>query len=148
MALHTYGIVHINGDAMNEDNNDESTTGQSAVETSGEGAIDPRLVTIARAIGRLIARERFAEHEAAAAKTIWTVSEARGNLSKIIDRAQTRGAQTVTCKGRAVAVIVSPDEWERTVKRPTGNLAEFFAASPLRESELTIERAKDTPPTR
>lgn len=54
----------------------------------------------------------------------------------------------MTRNGRPVAVIVSPDEWERTVKRRGGNLAEFFAASPLRESELTIERTKDTPPTR
>lgn len=36
------------------------------------------------------------------------------------------------------------EEWERKTKR-TGNLAEFFAASPLRESGLEIERLNDPP---
>ncbi len=41
-------------------------------------------------------------------------------------------------------VLVSFDEWERKTKR-TGNLAEFFAGSPLRESDLVVERPSDTP---
>jgi hypothetical protein len=39
-------------------------------------------------------------------------------------------------------VVVSSAEWQKKVKRK-GNLAEFFAASPLRASGLRIERAKD-----
>jgi hypothetical protein len=39
-------------------------------------------------------------------------------------------------------VIVSPTEWERKVKRK-GNLAEFFAASRLRASDLRVKRTKD-----
>jgi hypothetical protein len=46
-------------------------------------------------------------------------------------------------KGRT-AVVVSAEEWERKTKR-TGNLAEFFAASPLRGSKLNVERAKGGP---
>jgi len=52
------------------------------------------------------------------------------------------GPQTITRNGRHVAVIVSVEEWERKTKRK-GNLAEFFAASPLRNSGLRIERTKD-----
>jgi hypothetical protein len=37
---------------------------------------------------------------------------------------------------------VSAEEWERKTKR-NGNLAEFFAASPLRDSGLVIERSAD-----
>ncbi len=37
------------------------------------------------------------------------------------------------------AVIVAPEEWDRKTKR-TGNLAEFFAASPLRGSGLRVKR--------
>jgi len=38
--------------------------------------------------------------------------------------------------------VVAAEEWERKTKR-TGNLAEFFAASPLRGSGLKIQRLKD-----
>lgn len=73
----------------------------------------------------------------------WTVAEAKAKLSEVIERARRRGPQTVTRNGRPAVVIVAAEEWERKTKR-SGNLAEFFAASPLRGSTLTIERAKDT----
>jgi hypothetical protein len=41
-------------------------------------------------------------------------------------------------------VIVSAEEWERKTCR-VGNLAEFFAASPLRDASLDLERVKDAP---
>jgi len=72
----------------------------------------------------------------------WTVAEAKAKFSELIERARTRGPQTITRHGRVAAVIVSPMEWERKVNRK-GNLAEFFAASPLRASGLRIERSKD-----
>ena len=72
----------------------------------------------------------------------WTVAEAKAKLSEVIDRARKRGPQTVTRNGRPAVVIVAAEEWERKTKR-TGNLAEFFAASPLPGSALTIERSKD-----
>jgi prevent-host-death family protein len=72
----------------------------------------------------------------------WTVAQAKARFSELIERATTRGPQTITRNGRAAAVIVSATEWERKSKRK-GNLAEFLAASPLRESDLVVERAKD-----
>lgn len=72
---------------------------------------------------------------------IWTVAEAKAKLSELIDRARSGGPQTITRKGRTAVVVVSAEEWERKTKR-TGNLAEFFAASPLRGSKLKVERAK------
>ncbi len=74
----------------------------------------------------------------------WTVAAAKAKFSEVIDRAQTDGPQTVTRHGRSAVVIVSVAEWERATKR-TGNLAEFFAASPLRDSGLVIQRRKDKP---
>jgi prevent-host-death family protein len=74
----------------------------------------------------------------------WTVAEAKAKLSELIERARTRGPQTITRNGRTAAVLVSADAWERKTKR-RGNLADFFAASPLRESGLVIERSKDPP---
>jgi prevent-host-death family protein len=74
----------------------------------------------------------------------WTVAEAKAKFSELIERARSRGPQTITRNGRTTAVLVSAEEWERKTKR-SGNLAEFFAASPLRESGLVIERSKDKP---
>jgi len=39
-------------------------------------------------------------------------------------------------------VVVVAEEWKRKTKR-VGNLAEFFAASPLRGSGLKLRRLKD-----
>jgi prevent-host-death family protein len=74
----------------------------------------------------------------------WTVAEAKARLSEVIERAKSGGPQTITKNGRTAVVVVDADEWERKTKR-TGNLAEFFAASPLRQSGLKIKRSKDRP---
>jgi prevent-host-death family protein len=75
---------------------------------------------------------------------IWTVAEAKAKFSEVIERAQTNGPQTVTRNGRRAVVVVAAEEWERKTKR-TGNLAEFFAASPLRGSGLKVRRLTDRP---
>lgn len=75
---------------------------------------------------------------------IWTVAEAKAKFSQVIERARSAGPQAITKNGRRAAVIVSAEEWERKTKR-TGNLAEFFAASPLRGSGLKVKRLKDRP---
>jgi prevent-host-death family protein len=74
----------------------------------------------------------------------WPVGEAKARLSEVIDRALSEGPQAITRNGSMVVVIVSAEEWERKTRRK-GNLAEFFAASPLRNSGLKIERSKDKP---
>ena len=74
----------------------------------------------------------------------WTVAEAKAKLSEVIERARSRGPQTITRNGRNAAVVVAVEEWERKTRR-VGNLAEFFAASPLRGSGLEVRRRKDRP---
>lgn len=71
----------------------------------------------------------------------WTVAEAKAKLSEVVDKARTKGPQTITKNGRKAVVVVSAEEWERKTHRP-GNLAEFFAESPLRGSGLKITRIK------
>lgn len=73
----------------------------------------------------------------------WTVAEAKAKLSEVINRAETTGPQTITRNGRKTVVVVAAEEWERKTTRQ-GNLAEFFAASPLRGSKLKIRR-RDRP---
>jgi len=74
----------------------------------------------------------------------WTVAEAKAKFSEIIERAMSDGPQTITRNGRKAAVVVGAEEWQRKTKR-IGNLAEFFAESPLRESGLKIRRLKERP---
>jgi prevent-host-death family protein len=72
----------------------------------------------------------------------WTVAEAKARLSKLIEQAQSSGPQIITKRGKSTAVIVSADEWARKSQR-TGDLAEFFAGSPLRGSKIDTRRRKD-----
>ena len=69
----------------------------------------------------------------------WTVAEAKAKFSQVIDSAQSQGPQTITRNGRTTVVIVAVEEWERKTRRK-GNLAEFFASSPLRGSGLRLKR--------
>jgi prevent-host-death family protein len=71
----------------------------------------------------------------------WTVAEAKAKFSEVIESAKSHGPQTITRNGRTAAVIVDAEEWERKTKRK-GNLAEFFATSPLRGSGLKLKRVK------
>jgi prevent-host-death family protein len=71
----------------------------------------------------------------------WTVAEAKAKFSELVDRAKSRGPQTITKHGRSAVVVVAAEEWQRKTKR-VGNLAEFFAASPLRGSGLKLKRVK------
>ncbi len=73
-------------------------------------------------------------------KLSWTVAEAKAKLSEVIDRAGAAGPQTITRNGHQTAV------WFHSRSgNGTGNLAEFFAASPLRGSELDVERLPEGP---
>jgi prevent-host-death family protein len=84
-------------------------------------------------------------HGAAAMGTgTWTVAEAKAKFSEVVEKARASGPQTITRNGRTAVVVVSAEEWARKTHRP-GNLAEFFAESPLRGSELKVHRTKDAP---
>ena len=69
----------------------------------------------------------------------WSIAEAKARFSELIDQAESQGPQTITRHGRTTAVIVAAEEWERKTKRK-GNLAEFFATSPLRNSGVKVKR--------
>jgi prevent-host-death family protein len=74
----------------------------------------------------------------------WSVADAKARLSELVDHAISEGPQAITRRGREVAIVVSAEEWHKKTSR-VGSLAEFLAASPLRDSELRIERAKAHP---
>ena len=72
----------------------------------------------------------------------WTVAEAKAKFSEVVEKARVNGPQTITKNGRTAVVVVSAEEWEP--HRP-GNLAAFFAESPLRDSGLKAPRRKQGP---
>ena len=74
----------------------------------------------------------------------WTVAEAKAKFSELIDQVLVGGPQIITKHGQPTVVVVAAEEWERKTRR-TGNLAEFFAESPLRGSGLKAPRTKDRP---
>ena len=71
----------------------------------------------------------------------WTVAGAKARLSEVIERAQS-GPQIITRHGKPSVVIVSAEEWARKTVRK-GTLAEFLMASPLRDADLDLDRARD-----
>lgn len=73
---------------------------------------------------------------------VWTVAQAKAKFSEVLENACTSGPQIITRNGRRTAVIVSAGEWERRIQR-RGTLADFFKASPLRGSSLSVRRARD-----
>jgi prevent-host-death family protein len=77
-------------------------------------------------------------------KRQWTVAEAKAKLSEVIQQAEKHGPQKITRHGEPAAVVVSSEEWERKTRR-LGNLAEFFANSPLRGAALEMKRRKEPP---
>jgi prevent-host-death family protein len=74
----------------------------------------------------------------------WTLAAAKAHLSEVVDSALKNGPQVITRRGRETVVVVAAEDWKRKVRRK-GTLADFFAASPLRESGLEIERLQDGP---
>jgi len=73
----------------------------------------------------------------------WTVAGAKARLSEVIERAQS-DPQIITRHGKPSVVIVSAEEWSRKTVRK-GTLAEFLMASPLRDADLDLDRARDQP---
>ena len=71
----------------------------------------------------------------------WAVAEAKAQFSQLMERALTDGPQSITRNGKPTVVVVSDEEWQRKARR-TGNLAEFFAASPLHRSGLKLVRVR------
>ena len=74
----------------------------------------------------------------------WTLADANAHLSEVVESALKEGPQVITRRGREAVVVVAAEEWNRRVRR-RGTLADFFAASPLRDSGLEVERPQDGP---
>ena len=74
----------------------------------------------------------------------WSVATAKARFSEVLEKARSEGPQTITRNGREAAVVVSAEEWHRRTK-PRLALGDFLAKSPLRGSDLDLERPRDEP---
>lgn len=75
----------------------------------------------------------------------WQIQEAKQKFSEVVDRAIDEGPQTITRRGKEIAVIISIDEYRRlTGCKPS--LAEFLLAEggPYFD-DLNLERSKELP---
>jgi prevent-host-death family protein len=75
----------------------------------------------------------------------WQLQDAKARFSELFRLARERGPQRVTKHGREAVVVVPAEEYTRLTqpKARHENLAEFFAASPLRGSGIDLDRARD-----
>jgi antitoxin Phd len=77
---------------------------------------------------------------------IWQLQDAKSKFSEVVDRTLAQGTQIVTRHGKKTVAIMPFEEYEELTHR-NGRLSEFLLSSPLKNSELSIERNKDIPRT-
>lgn len=75
----------------------------------------------------------------------WHLQDAKNQFSKVVRKAQTDGPQTVTVRGKAAAVIVSAEEYER-LTGPKPSFVEHLLAIPELDDDIwdeVLRRPKD-----
>lgn len=72
-------------------------------------------------------------------KPSWTISKARAKFGQVVRKAASNGPQSITRNGIVIAFVVAAEKRKRKKIRK-GTLADFFAASPLRNSGIQIKR--------
>ena len=75
---------------------------------------------------------------------IWQLQDAKSKFSELVEQALANGVQIVTRRGQKTVVVLPFEEYQRLAK-PSDSLAQFLMSSPLKGSELTIERDKRSP---
>jgi len=75
----------------------------------------------------------------------WQLQEAKARFSEVFRLAREGGPQRVTKHGREAVVVIDAEEYARlaATEPRKGSLADFFAASPLRDSGIDLERPRD-----
>jgi prevent-host-death family protein len=76
----------------------------------------------------------------------WQIQEAKARLSELVRDTERGGPQEITWHGRAVAVVLSKDEYER-LSGGGQSLVEFMRRSPLYDCE-ELDLARDASVTR
>jgi prevent-host-death family protein len=72
----------------------------------------------------------------------WQIQEAKAKFSELVQKAIDDGPQTITRRGKDVAVVLSAEEFELMKKRQV-DFKELLAAAPL--EGIDLERDKSMP---
>jgi prevent-host-death family protein len=72
----------------------------------------------------------------------WQIQEAKAKFSELVQKAIDDGPQTVTRRGKDVAVVLSAEEY-RSLREGQIDFKEFLTLLPLEGVDL--ERSKDLP---
>jgi prevent-host-death family protein len=68
----------------------------------------------------------------------WQLRDPGNDLSKIVRLAKSEGPQTITSRGKAAAVVISADEYERLARKKP-SLAEFILSGPVWDDDLVAD---------
>jgi antitoxin Phd len=74
--------------------------------------------------------------------THWALQDAKNRLSEVVDRAVREGPQTITRRGKTVAIVVSAEQFTK-LSSPRGDLVSFLRSSPLVGEDLDLSRKDD-----
>lgn len=72
----------------------------------------------------------------------WNLQDAKARLSELVDRALIGEPQVILRRGEPAVVIMPYTEYEQS-KRPRETLLSFFQRSPLRDTDLDLERSDE-----
>ena len=75
-------------------------------------------------------------------KRVWQLQEAKNRFSELVSRAKADGPQVVSKRGVEAVVVMSIEDYRRMAE-PEDTLVEFFKNSPLRGSDLDLDRSSD-----
>ena len=90
-------------------------------------------------------RARATGEQPLAAPQEWQLQDAKARFSEVFRLARERGPQRVTKHGKEAVVIIPAEEYARITATSSrrGSIAQFFAASPLRNSGIKLDRQRD-----
>ena len=72
----------------------------------------------------------------------WQLQDAKNQLSELVRRVLSEGPQTITVRGRKVAVVVSVDEYEQQIMKPR-HLVQIMDESPVKGSGIKVARSRE-----
>ncbi len=75
--------------------------------------------------------------------SVWQLQEAKNRLSELIERVLSEGPQVITRHGVEIAVVIPFSRYKKLTE-PEQRLGEFLLSSPLRKSDVTVERDERT----
>jgi prevent-host-death family protein len=73
----------------------------------------------------------------------WQLQEAKNRFSEVVEKAMSEGPQIVTKRGEDAVVVLSMKDFKKSTQKKM-SLLEFLQNSPLKGSDLVIERSRDT----